>query len=246
MFIDNSPETNLPTNRKIKQERCSSLGLLSTLLLICLISDPANSVTEKFANDRESILRSLLNIPLSVNSKIGKPKSLSTSTDNVALPVEKIPVIQAVPGAHGLETQIAYTEHPNPIASVNLKFDFDLNSAKLKPSAQRLLNALGEALSDHRLATSRISINGHTDSSGSEQYNLKLSYSRAKSVRDFLTDRFRIDTNRLPVFGFGESLPLNNNITVMDRQVNRRVEIALLLSSTEVMNDASAPHQDKD
>ncbi len=65
-------------------------------------------------------------------------------------------------------------------------------------------------------------IEGHTDSVGSEAYNLALSDRRAKSVFDYLTSR-GVDPARLSSVGKGESMPIADNSTAEGRQQNRRV-----------------------
>jgi OOP family OmpA-OmpF porin len=65
-------------------------------------------------------------------------------------------------------------------------------------------------------------IEGHTDSKGSDAYNLSLSDRRAKSVYDYLTSR-GVDPARLSSIGKGESMPIADNETEEGRQQNRRV-----------------------
>jgi len=65
-------------------------------------------------------------------------------------------------------------------------------------------------------------IEGHTDSIGSDAYNLKLSDRRAKAVYDYLTSR-GVDPARLSSIGHGESKPIADNATDEGRQLNRRV-----------------------
>ncbi|MGA0162894.1 MAG: carboxypeptidase regulatory-like domain-containing protein [Bdellovibrionota bacterium] len=68
-----------------------------------------------------------------------------------------------------------------------------------------------------------ISIEGHTDSVGSEEYNQNLSERRAKSVRQYLINQ-GVDANRLRASGFGETKPVATNVTGEGRSENRRVE----------------------
>lgn len=70
-----------------------------------------------------------------------------------------------------------------------------------------------------------MAMNGHTDSTVSEGYNLQLSFERARSARDYLVSREGIDHSQLKVLGFGEGAPLVANNTEDNRQKNRRVEI---------------------
>jgi len=65
-------------------------------------------------------------------------------------------------------------------------------------------------------------VEGHTDSVGSDAYNMKLSDRRAKSVFDYLTSR-GVDPSRLSSVGKGETMPIADNSTAEGRQQNRRV-----------------------
>ncbi|MFN3270570.1 MAG: OmpA family protein, partial [Candidatus Kapaibacteriota bacterium] len=72
-----------------------------------------------------------------------------------------------------------------------------------------------------------VEISGHTDSIGSDAYNLNLSRLRAKSVADYLISN-GIDPNRLQIRGYGSKFPVESNETEEGRQMNRRVEFKIL------------------
>ncbi|WP_426359577.1 OmpA family protein [Pseudocolwellia sp. HL-MZ19] len=74
-----------------------------------------------------------------------------------------------------------------------------------------------------------LSIEGHTDSQGSSDFNQNLSEKRASSVRDYLTQQ-NIMSSRLKVTGYGESMSLVDNSTAKNRSLNRRVEIQIIPS----------------
>ncbi|CAM3650108.1 putative outer membrane protein [Flavobacterium saliperosum S13] len=74
--------------------------------------------------------------------------------------------------------------------------------------------------------TSKFSIEGHTDSSGSDAANLKLSKDRAAAVKNYLIDN-GIAADRLTSEGFGESKPIDSNKTAKGKANNRRVEVKL-------------------
>ncbi|MFZ1815459.1 MAG: OmpA family protein [Rhizobiaceae bacterium] len=71
-----------------------------------------------------------------------------------------------------------------------------------------------------------LDIDGHTDNTGSPQYNQALSERRAVSVAQYLNSR-QVDPRRLRVVGFGETIPIADNGTDFGRQQNRRVEIRI-------------------
>ena len=108
---------------------------------------------------------------------------------------------------------------------LNLAVEFDVASYALRSTSMALLSELGKALADPRLAEQTVYINGHTDSDGSEDYNLRLSYNRAESVKQFLVSNYGISPDRLLVRGYGEGMPLVSNDSRANKQTNRRVEI---------------------
>ncbi|WP_372974472.1 OmpA family protein, partial [Muriicola sp.] len=75
--------------------------------------------------------------------------------------------------------------------------------------------------------TAKFTVEGHTDSVGSEKLNQELSEKRANSVRDFLVNE-GIAADRLTAVGYGESKPIASNNTRAGRTQNRRVEINLV------------------
>jgi len=106
-----------------------------------------------------------------------------------------------------------------------LKLLFDFDSAELRPESIEELERLVKFMGDVPFATALVE--GHTDSKGTEEYNLKLSDRRAKAVFDYLTSR-GVDPARLSSIGYGESKPIApNEIDGKDnpegRQLNRRV-----------------------
>ncbi len=103
---------------------------------------------------------------------------------------------------------------------------FDLDSDRIRPESTPTLDEIGAMLVEH--PDLRISIEGHTDSSGEEEYNQELSEKRALAVRAYLIEVYEIDDSRLKSEGFGESLPVADNDTPEGRQQNRRVELVRL------------------
>jgi OOP family OmpA-OmpF porin len=103
---------------------------------------------------------------------------------------------------------------------------FDVNSAKIKGESYKTLQEIGQLLQDDPQL--RLSIEGHTDSDGTDEHNLTLSQDRANSVRDYLVSTFKIDTGRLEAKGWGESKPIDTNDTAEGKANNRRVELIKL------------------
>jgi outer membrane protein OmpA-like peptidoglycan-associated protein len=73
-----------------------------------------------------------------------------------------------------------------------------------------------------------LSVEGHTDSDGADASNLTLSESRAKAVRTYLMENYKIDGARLEARGLGETKPIDTNDTPEGKANNRRVELVKL------------------
>jgi len=99
---------------------------------------------------------------------------------------------------------------------------FAPNQDELTPDAMRKLYALVTILKEQPRRTIRIE--GYTDSSGTESYNLDLSQRRADAVRDYLIDH-GISPNRIIARGYGEADSVASNATMAGRRENRRVEV---------------------
>jgi outer membrane protein OmpA-like peptidoglycan-associated protein/opacity protein-like surface antigen len=99
--------------------------------------------------------------------------------------------------------------------------EFNLNSAEITPTSERILNFALNALK--KAPDMEIQIVGHTDNSGEEDFNLELSQKRADAVKIWLTNN-GINADRISTLGKGETEPLVPNDTEANKQKNRRVE----------------------
>ena len=113
---------------------------------------------------------------------------------------------------------------------------FKTNSDILLPSSARDLTKLAEHLEKNDSLKARIL--GHTDSIGSEAYNLELSQRRAEAVKNYLVS-LGIDPSRIEAKGFGSSQKKADNTTLEGRLMNRRVEV--ILESTISTNRTVKP-----
>jgi outer membrane protein OmpA-like peptidoglycan-associated protein len=109
------------------------------------------------------------------------------------------------------------------------RIPFAWDSARLAPEAHALLDTLAEVLQDGAMADKVIRIEGHTDSAGSESYNLRLSYARAVAVQAYLRDAHGLAPSRLRVVGRGKA-QLFDPDHPYDAS-NRRVEFVNLTDS---------------
>jgi outer membrane protein OmpA-like peptidoglycan-associated protein len=116
------------------------------------------------------------------------------------------------------------------VYEVNLTEDpahFAFDKSALSQEAMAQLDALAERLkSENRNVY--LEVQGHTDSIGSEAYNLKLGAARAETVRDYLYVKTGIALHRLNTFSYGESKPVAGNDTPSNRAKNRRVTVVVM------------------
>ncbi|MEM6925284.1 MAG: OmpA family protein [Myxococcota bacterium] len=103
---------------------------------------------------------------------------------------------------------------------------FEYGKAVIRDQSFSLLEEVADVINDNP-RVQLVQVEGHTDSDGSEGFNLRLSASRARSVVQFLV-RAGVDPVRLRAKGFGESLPIDTNSTPSGRQNNRRVEFTIV------------------
>ena len=107
---------------------------------------------------------------------------------------------------------------------VNFAYDSD----QLSEQAKLQLKPLGEALNSEQLANYSFKLDGHTDATGSETYNLNLSERRALSVGQHLYEAYGVKVERLKLSGMGEAQLYDPKQPAAG--INRRVEITTLLN----------------
>lgn len=111
---------------------------------------------------------------------------------------------------------------------IKITFDsgilFDVDSDELKPAAKENIASLAETLKKYE--DTNILIEGHTDVTGPEEHNQRLSERRAASVADYAKS-IGVDGGRISTVGYGENQPLAENDTEAGRRENRRVEVAI-------------------
>jgi len=124
------------------------------------------------------------------------------------------------------QSEAASIQREQDVLAVTFKANvmFAFNSAVLKQGAYEELDRTATVL--NKYPQTRIRIEGHTDSKGSEEYNVKLSERRAESVKNALIVR-GIDPARLQTVGLGEANPVTTNETDEGRQLNRRVRLVI-------------------
>jgi OmpA-OmpF porin, OOP family len=103
-----------------------------------------------------------------------------------------------------------------------IEITFDTNKAAVKAEYNAELDKLGNFLKE--FPNSKGTIEGYTDADGSKQANLKLSQTRAESVRNYIITKFGIDGSRISAKGYGPAKPVASNKTAAGKAKNRRIE----------------------
>jgi outer membrane protein OmpA-like peptidoglycan-associated protein len=117
---------------------------------------------------------------------------------------------------------------------------FAVNSSDLQPAAQENIGKLAAIL--NKYPDTNILVEGHTDSTGSNEYNQSLSDRRAASVANYAKS-MNVKGERFTTTGYGENQPVMSNSTAEGRQANRRVEIAIF--ANEDLKEAAEKNQIK-
>lgn len=112
---------------------------------------------------------------------------------------------------------------------------FATDSATLQPGARPKLGQLADVMI--RYPRTVVRVNGHTDSTGTEEYNQNLSVRRARAVADALVSN-GVSAGRVSIRGMGETMPVADNGIEAGRQQNRRVEI--VVNPDEGLRDEAA------
>jgi outer membrane protein OmpA-like peptidoglycan-associated protein len=136
---------------------------------------------------------------------------------------------EALPGA-----EVERVEEGIKITLGENSVNFDLNKATLTSTAKANLDRLVPVFQEY--PDTNIHIFGYTDSSGSDDYNLKLSEQRAQSVRSYLVGK-GLKSGRFTIVGRGEADPIADNSTSAGMSKNRRVEFAIT-ANEKMIEDA--------
>ncbi len=108
------------------------------------------------------------------------------------------------------------------------KVHFGFDKSELSDEAKAALDQFAEQLKSQYNRDIYIEIQGHTDSTGSDDYNMELGLSRAEAVRRYLNSAQKIPLHRMSVISYGEKEPIADNKTREGRAQNRRVVLVVL------------------
>ncbi len=135
--------------------------------------------------------------------------------------------------AERIEEEIPGAEVTRVGEGINVTFNegqgvyFDTNKSNVKGTSAETLNKLAGIFKEY--PKSIILIEGHTDSAGPDDYNMKLSQQRAESVSDYLVST-GLNSGRFTTKWYGENQPVADNTTSEGKAKNRRVELAIMAS----------------
>lgn len=192
------------------------LIILSFLLLIM----PLSVTASEFASSSEEMLDQLTKPPV-------KKKKIKFKTRGSAK-ADREKELRGLKRVKTVEGSVQIMNLPPAEQSVNLKVEFDVDSYSIRLASLPLLDELGKTLNNPSLLNNYFIVGGHTDSDGSDEYNLELSLNRAKSVKSYLTHKHNINPSRLKIVGYGETSPIDSNDSSQGKQRNRRVEVLKL------------------
>lgn len=152
---------------------------------------------------------------------LGKPCPVPAPPAQIAAASEPVAVAPAAPAP----AYVAPAPNPAPAPPQKLVLEgvnFDFDKATLRQEDIAAINR--DVTSLDTWGNANIEVAGHTDSRGSDAYNMNLSQQRAEAVRKYLVSK-GIAADRLSAKGYGESQPIASNATDEDRFKNRRVEL---------------------
>lgn len=205
--------------------------LLFILTGVCIAGEPV------FQNSRDEMVKELTRNPVKYRSFVPDARKRSivviekSAAANLTGSMTVVGNTQtgAVDGSNPdqYEKKTISVVDNQDVPGLKLKIEFDYNSSALRPDSFPLLRELGMALNSDQLKTADLLVAGHTDSDGTDEYNLILSIERAGAVKQYLVNNFSIPEARLRIRGYGEYMPLKPNNTSENKQMNRRVEVQL-------------------
>lgn len=205
-----------------------SLTILKGTITDAVTQEPLEATIELIDNTKNELIATFKS-----NSATGKYLVTLPDGRNYGIAVTRDPYLFHsenfdIPPTNGYQEVIKDVQLKKVVVGTkiilkNIFFDFDKST--LRPESVNELERLIKFLTDE--PTVKIEIGGHTDSRGSDEYNIRLSQSRCESVVRYLIDH-GIAKERLTAHGYGEKVPIDTNETDDGRQMNRRTEFEIL------------------
>ncbi|MCW3480584.1 OmpA family protein [Neisseriaceae bacterium JH1-16] len=172
--------------------------------------------------DTQSMINSLKPVKTrSLRNLLVKPAGAQQSPADEAA-AEVVPPVQTGTTHSTTDPQPAHAAISEPVPSLSLAIQFDLNSAQVSSQSQQALSRLATALRSDDLRSFHFLIEGHTDAKGAPAYNRKLSQQRADAVKQLLVAQ-GVNEMRLSAIGKGSDEPVNRKNPFAAE--NRRVRV---------------------
>jgi OOP family OmpA-OmpF porin len=133
---------------------------------------------------------------------------------------QPVQVAQAAP--EPMPEPVAVAEEPAQVVRVELDVKFDFDKAQVKEESYGDIKNLADFMNQYPQTST--TVEGHTDSVGTDTYNQQLSEKRASAVREVLVNQYGVEGQRVNAAGYGETQPVADNATESGRAINRRVE----------------------
>ena len=148
--------------------------------------------------------------PLIIDDSISDCPNCPSPAEQPSTPVKK------VSDSKKHKASAAVVESKQENASVGLNVEFDFNKSFIKEEYHNDIKKVADFMKEHPYT--KIVIKGHTDSIGKKSYNMRLSRTRAKSLRQYLINKFGIDGSRIATIDYGPNKPIASNDTEEGRQ----------------------------
>lgn len=195
--------------------------------LIAKVNDQ-NALVERLAQDlgeREAQVAALDEEVTQLNKKLGGEAAAVQSLNAILQQQEEHRQRFSQIENSYLLTEAEVLRQGNDVILRMVGLTFDSGSSTLKEEHTELLQKL--RASADVFPRSTISVEGHTDSFGSDTTNLALSETRAGAIKDYLVNEAGMDSLRISSVGYGESQPVANNETADGRAKNRRIDVVI-------------------
>jgi outer membrane protein OmpA-like peptidoglycan-associated protein len=175
-----------------------------------------------------------IGIPLVRGKTVIREKEINTVRDNYqteTFEVEKV-VLKEVPVVKEVVKEVVTFSFDDQV----IHFEFD--RARLKPESKAFVARLGKYLAGNPASWGTITIDGHTDQRGSEDYNRELSNARVQAVKQVLAAA-GVNPERVDTRAFGKSRPIDRGLAEVSHARNRRVEVSFTdVENTKFLRDA--------
>jgi len=222
-----NPISNLKTENAV-EVKLAKVTILKGVITDAKTTQPLEAAIDLIDNDKNEVLATFKSNSASgkylVTLPSGKNYGIAVRKDGYLFHSENFNIPEGADyQEYNKDVALKKIEIGNTIVLRNIFFDFD--KATLRPESTNELERLIKLLNDN--PTIKIELGSHTDSKGSDDYNMKLSDNRSKSVVSYLIDH-GIAATRLVAKGYGETKPIDTNDTDEGRQNNRRTEFKIL------------------